>query len=115
MKTFFRNWISKLCNAVSASAAATWDTFLKRRQRVREIDSLLYNKMSDNIEYGRERLKDNVQKRDKGRRDRRRREKIWERHTGENVNSTASKNERTIKDAYRRFVKSGKVNCISKF
>ena len=65
--------------------------------------------MSDNIEYGRERLKDNVQKRGKGRRDRRRREKIWERQTGENVNSTAAKNERTIKDAYRRFAKSGKV------
>ena len=65
--------------------------------------------MLDNIEYGRERLKDNLQKRGKGRRDRRRREKIWERQTGENVNSTASKNERTIKDAYRRFVKSGKV------
>ena len=37
--------------------------------------------MMDNIEYGRKRLKDSVQKRGKGRRDRRRREKIWERQT----------------------------------
>ena len=65
--------------------------------------------MTDNIELGTERFKDNVQKRGKERRDRRGREKIWERQTGKNVKSAAAKKERTIKDAYRRFVKSGKV------
>ena len=35
--------------------------------------------------------------------------KIWERQTEKNVKSAAAKKERTIKDAYRRFVKSGKV------
>ena len=65
--------------------------------------------MTDNIELGRERLKHNVQKRGKGRRDRRRREKIWERQTGKNVKSAEAKKEKTIKDAHRRFAKSGKV------
>ena len=65
--------------------------------------------MTDNIELRRERLKDNKQKRGKGRRDRRGREKIWERQTGKNIKSAAAEKERTIKDTYRRFVKSGKV------
>ena len=62
--------------------------------------------MTDNIKPGRERLKDNVRKRGKGRRNRRRKEKIWERQTGKNVKSAVAKKERTIKDAYKRFVKS---------
>ena len=63
--------------------------------------------MTDNIELGRERLKDNVHKRGKGRRNRRKREKILERQTGKNVKSAAAKKERTIKDGNKRFVKSG--------
>ena len=57
-----RNTISKLYNAVSAPAAATRDTLAERLQSVRETASLLYNKIMDNIGYGRERLKNIVEK-----------------------------------------------------
>ena len=56
------NTISNLYNAVSAPAAATRDTLAERLQSVRETASLLYNKMMDNIGYGRERLKNIVEK-----------------------------------------------------
>ena len=56
------NTISNLYNAVSAPAAATRDTLAERLQSVRETASLLYNKMIDNIGYGRERLKNIVEK-----------------------------------------------------
>ena len=103
MNIFFRNRISKLCNAVSASAATTRDSLSKRLQRIRETDSLLYNKMTDNIEYGRERLKDNVEK------EAREEEEETTEQTGENVNLAAAKNEKTLKDANRNFMKSGKA------
>ena len=41
---------------------ATQDALVERLQSVREIASLLYNRMMDNIRYGRERLKDIVEK-----------------------------------------------------
>ena len=62
MTSWMRNTISKLYNAVSAPAAATRDTLAERLQSVRETASLLYNKMIDNIGYGRERLKNIVEK-----------------------------------------------------
>ena len=62
MNSCMRNTISKLCNAVSAPVAATRDALAERLQSVRETVSLLYNRMMDNIEYGRERLKDIVEK-----------------------------------------------------
>ena len=62
MNSCMRNTISKLCNAVSAPVAATRDALAERLQSVRETASLLYNRMMDNIEYGRERLKDIVEK-----------------------------------------------------
>ena len=49
-----RNTISKLYNAVSAPVAATRDALAGRLQIVRETASLLYNRMMENIEYGRE-------------------------------------------------------------
>ena len=49
-----RNTISKLYNAVSAPVAATRDALAERLQSVRETASLLYNRMMENIEYGRE-------------------------------------------------------------
>ena len=62
MTSWMRNTISKLYNGVSAPAAATRDTLAERLQSVRETASLLYNKMMDNIGYGRERLKNIVEK-----------------------------------------------------
>ena len=49
-----RNTISKLYNAVSAPVTATRDALAERLQSVRETASLLYNRMMENIEYGRE-------------------------------------------------------------
>ena len=66
MNTFLRNTISKLYNAVSAPVAATRDALAKRLQGVRETASLLYNKMIENMGYGRERLKDIVEKEAEG-------------------------------------------------
>ena len=54
MNRLFRNRISKLCNAVSTRAAATQDSLSKSLQRISETDSLLYYKMTDKIECGRE-------------------------------------------------------------
>ena len=62
MSTFLRNTISKLYNAASAPVTATRDAFAERLQSVRETASLLYNRMMENMKYGRERLKDIVEK-----------------------------------------------------
>ena len=56
------NTISKLCDAVSASIVVTRDALAERLTSVRETSSLLYNKMMGNIEYGREILKDIIEK-----------------------------------------------------
>ena len=57
-----RNTISRLYNAISEPVAATRDALAERLQSVRETTSLLYNRMMDNTGYGRERLKDIVEK-----------------------------------------------------
>ena len=62
MNTFLRNTISKLYNTVSAPVTSTRDTLAERLQRVRDTASLLYNRMMENMGYGRERLKDIVKK-----------------------------------------------------
>ena len=59
--------------------------------------------MTDSIEYGRERLKENVEKEA-----REEKEETTE-QTKENVNLTEAENEKTLKDAYRSFMKSGKA------
>ena len=49
MGTFFRNTISKLCNAVSAPMAVTRDALAERLQAVHEtVLFLLYNRMMEN-------------------------------------------------------------------
>ena len=45
MKSFFRNTISKLYNAVSAPVAATRNGLSERMQSLHETASLLYNRM----------------------------------------------------------------------
>ena len=62
MNTYLRNAISRLYNAVSAPVAATGDALAEKLQSVRETTSLLYNRMMENMGYGRERLKDIVEK-----------------------------------------------------
>ena len=64
MKTFLRNTISKLYNAVSAPVAATRDALAERLQSVRETASLLYNRMMENMGYGQERLKKRCRRRE---------------------------------------------------
>ena len=61
MSTFLRNSNSKLCNAVSAPVAATRDALVEKLRSVCETAFLLDNWM-DNIEYGREKLKDILEK-----------------------------------------------------
>ena len=62
MNSFLRNTISKLCNGVSALVAVTRDALTERLQSVRDTDSLLYNRMMENMGNGQERLKDIIEK-----------------------------------------------------
>ena len=57
-----RNQLTKLYNAVSAPVAATWDALAEGLQSVLETTSLLYNRMTEDMGYGQERLKDIVEK-----------------------------------------------------
>ena len=54
--------IANLCNAVSIPITATRDALAERLQSLRETVSSLYNRMMDDTEYGRERLKEIVRK-----------------------------------------------------
>ena len=62
MSSFMRNTIPKSYNAVSAPVAATRDALAARLQSIRETASFLYNRMMENMGYGRERLEDIVEK-----------------------------------------------------
>ena len=62
MNAFLRNTISKLYNAASAPVTATRDALAERLESMRETVSLLYNRMMENMKYGRQRLKDIVEK-----------------------------------------------------
>ena len=53
MNLFLRNSISKLYNTVSPVAPIR-DALAERLQTVHETTSLLYNRMMENMEYGRE-------------------------------------------------------------
>ena len=59
--SWFRNTITNLYNAVSASVAASRDALAERLQSARDTASLLYNRMMNNIGYGQETLKDIVE------------------------------------------------------
>ena len=63
MNSFLRNTISKLYNTVLSPVTATRDALTERLQSVRDIISLLYNRMMENMGYGKqEELKDIVEK-----------------------------------------------------
>ena len=101
MNTFLRNTISKLYNAVSAPVAATRDALAERLQGVRETASLLYNRMVENMGYGREKLKNIVEK-EAGE------EQQHEDECEEDVYLTPHEHERALKGAYRSFMMPGK-------
>ena len=62
MGTFLRNTISKLYNVVATPVTATRDALAERLESIRKTDSVLYKRMMENMEYGRQRLKDIVEK-----------------------------------------------------
>ena len=96
MTSWMKNQLTKLCNAVSATVAATRDALAERLQSVHETTSLLYNKMVENMGYGQERLKDIVEK-----------EAEEEQQQEEDVDLTPHEYERALKGAYRSFVIPG--------
>ena len=65
MTSWMKNQLTKLYNAVSAHVVATRDALAERLQSVRETASLLYNRMVENMGYGKERLKDITEKEEK--------------------------------------------------
>ena len=60
--SWMRNQIANLYYTLSAPEAATRDALTDRLQSKRETASTFYNRIMDNIEYGRERFKDIVKK-----------------------------------------------------
>ena len=94
MTSWIKNHLTKLCNAVSAPMAATPTERLKR---VCDTASLLYNRMVDNMGYGRETLKDIVEKE----------AEEEQQQEEEDVDLTPHEHERTFKGAYKSFVIPG--------
>ena len=93
-----RNQIANLYNAVSASVAATRDALAEKLQSARETASLLYSRTVDNIKYGRERLKDIVEKEA-----REEEEETIEQTEEDKINLTPHEHERALNGAYRSF------------
>ena len=93
-----RNQLTKLYNAVSAPVAATRDALAERLQSVCETASLLYNRMVENMGYGQEKLKDNVEK------EAEEEQKQEEGEEEEDVDLTPHEYETALKRAYRSFV-----------
>ena len=94
--SWMRNQLTKLYNALSAPVVATQDALAEKLQSVCETASLLYNEMMENMEYGRERLKDIVEK-----------EAEEEQQQEEHIDLTTHEHERALKEAYRSFVIPG--------
>ena len=57
-----RNQLTKSYNAVSAPVTETRDALAEILQDVRKITSLLYNRMTEDMGYGQNSLKDIVEK-----------------------------------------------------
>ena len=92
------NELTKLYSAVSAPVTATPDALSERLQSVCETASLLFNRMMENMEYGRERLKDIVEKEA---------EEEKQQQEEEYIDLTPHEHERTLKGAYESFVIPG--------
>ena len=89
MTSWMRNQLTNLYNAVSAPVAATRDALTERLQSVREIASLLYNRMMENMGHEQERLKDIMEKKAE-----------QEQQEEKDVDLTPHEYERTLKVAY---------------
>ena len=94
MTSWMKNHLTKLYNAVSAPMTATHDALAERLQSICETASLLYNRMMQNMGYGKT-LKDIVEKEAK------------EEQQQEDINLTLHEHERALKGAYRSFVIPG--------
>ena len=90
MTNWMRNQIANLYNAVSAPIAVTRDTLVETLHNVRETASLLYNRIMDNNEYGRKRLKGIVEKETTDEEEKT--EQQEEEQTEDNINLTATEN-----------------------
>ena len=106
MTGWMRNQLVKLYNAVAVPVAATRDTLAERLQSVRETASLLYNRMMDNIEYGRERLKEIVEK-EAREEEKETTEQTREEEEEDNIDLTPQEHKRALKGAYRSFAIPG--------
>ena len=95
MSSWIRNTTSKLYNAVAATRHALSD----RLQSVRETSSLLYDRMMENMEYGRPMLKDVVEKEGE--------KEAKEQQQEEDINLIPHELESALKEAYRSFVVPG--------
>ena len=91
MTSWMKNQIENLRNFVPAPNAS----LAERLQSVCKTASLFYNRVMDNIEHGRGRLKDILEKEAK--------EEV------ENIDLATTENERALKGAYGRFVILGVV------
>ena len=67
MTSWMKNQIPNIYSFVSADVGAIQDELVERLQSVCETASLLYNRMMNNIEYGRE-IERHRRKKSKGRR-----------------------------------------------
>ena len=99
MYNWMKNQIRKLYSAVSAPVAATRDALTERLRSVRDTASLLYNRMMNNIGYGRETLKDIVENTAE--------EEHQEEEQENNPDLTPMEHERVLKEAYKIFVVPG--------
>ena len=57
MNSFLRKTISKLYNTGSGPVTAAQDALVERLESVRDITSLLYNRMMENMVYGQQERK----------------------------------------------------------
>ena len=95
MTSWMRNQLTKLYKAVSAPVTATRDALAERPQSVRETTSLLYNRMTEDIRCGQERLKDIVEKE---------KEEEEQQQEEADIDLTPNEHGRALKRAYRSFV-----------
>ena len=105
MPSWMKNQIANLYNFVSPPVTVTREAFAERLLSESEIAVLLYNRMVGNVDYGRERLKDIVEK--EAREKEKETKDQEEEQTKDNIDLTATENERALKGAYRRFVIPG--------
>ena len=92
-----RNQLTKLYNAVSAPVTETRDALAEILQDVRKTTSLLYNRMTENMGYGQNSLKDIVEKE----------AEEEQQQEEENIDLIPHENEKALKGAYRSFVIPG--------